>query len=298
MIPPSHPPVKGSRPRLACLEAALDYAARGWHCVQNHPRTKEPVLRKWQRSASTDPAVLGRWFGSGGYNLGVKMGRQSGLIDVECDTPEAGQELGKLLGEDAPVVPTYRGKRGPHRLFKWTPGLPFPDKAVFKFRGIEFRTGNGGKGAQSLFPPSVHPDGPVYTWLVHPDEADPAPLPAAALEIIRRGLEAEASGKGRRAPALGDGEKIKAPGRNTALTSLAGIVRRRGAVEAEIYAFLAAVNSLRCVPPLDDDEVHEIAHSVAQYPPGRVPILVQKVVIASGRQPRTGHGHITFTAEG
>jgi hypothetical protein len=93
-----------------------------------------------------------------------------------------------------------------------------------------------------------------------------------------------AGGKGKRAPALGDGEKVKEGLRDTLLTSWAGSVRRRGAEEEEIYAFLAAVNSNRCTPPLDDDQVWKIAHSVAQYPPDKVPILIRKVVVASGRR--------------
>jgi hypothetical protein len=149
---------------FAKADEALDYGARGWHVLQCHPRTKIPVRDEWQKAATTDPAVIARWFPPGSlWNVGVQLGPRSGIIDVECDSPEAERALAELLGADYPVVPTFVGKRGNHRLFRWAPHLPCPDKAVFHFRAIEFRTGNGGKGAQSLFPPSVHPDGPVYT---------------------------------------------------------------------------------------------------------------------------------------
>jgi hypothetical protein len=173
------------------LDTALGYAARGWHVLQNHPRTKKPVVDDWQHAATSDRALIERWWASNPYcNVGVQLGPRSGLIDVECDAPAAERELGALLGESYSVVPTFRGKRGKHRLFLHTPGLPCPDKAVFKWRGVEFRTGNGGKGAQSIFPPSVHPDGPVYTWLVGPDEADPVPFPAATPAVVRAEVEA------------------------------------------------------------------------------------------------------------
>jgi hypothetical protein len=55
--------------------------------------------------------------------------------------------------------------------------------------------------------------------------------------------------------------------RNTTLTSIAGTMRRRGIGEAAIYAALQAENTARCVPPLPDDEVQRIAHSIARYEP-------------------------------
>jgi putative DNA primase/helicase len=277
MTPPAAP--AHHRQRLAdgaaFREAALGYAARGWHVLQVRPRSKAPVVEEWQTLATVDPAVIKVWWPPRGrWNLGVQLGPRSGIIDVECDSPEAERALSALLGEDYPVVPTFAAKRGKHRLFLWTPDLPHPDKAVFWFRGVEFRTGNGGRGAQSVFPPSVHPDGPVYAWLVHPDDADPVAFPAAALEIIRRetdGPPARGGTRGRRAPALADGEKIPVHHRNATLTSLAGSMRRRGFGERAIRAALLEENAERCVPPLGEVEVGGIAASVARYEPADVP---------------------------
>jgi hypothetical protein len=55
--------------------------------------------------------------------------------------------------------------------------------------------------------------------------------------------------------------------RNTTLTSLAGTMRRRGMGEDAIYAALQAENTARCIPPLDDEEIRIIAHSVSRYEP-------------------------------
>jgi hypothetical protein len=245
------------------LDAALGYASRNWRVLQVHLRSKRPVVTAWQRVATTDPALIERWWEIGPYcNVGVQLGPHSGLLDVECDSPEAERELGALLGQSAPVVPTLRGKRGPHRLFSYTPDLPCPDKAAFHFRGIEFRTGNGGKGAPSLFPPSVHPDGPVYTWLVGPDEADPVAFPASALAAIRAELDAPAPSG--RVDAEGP---IVEKTRNLRLTSMAGAMRRAGFNQEEIEAALLSVNHRRCRPPLAPTEVKGIARSVSRYPP-------------------------------
>ena len=57
--------------------------------------------------------------------------------------------------------------------------------------------------------------------------------------------------------------------RSTYLTSLGGTLRRQGLREDAILITLCKVNETRCIPPLPDDEVHRIAHSVAKYPPAQ-----------------------------
>jgi hypothetical protein len=250
----------------AFLSAAYDYAARGWPVVPVVPRDKNPWPDEWQKVASTDLGVIAGWWSQQpDSNVGALLGPRSGLIDVECDSADAERELGMLLGEDVPVVPTYIGKRGKHRLFQYSPDLPEPDKVVFHFRGIEFRTGNGGKGAQSVLPPSIHPEGPTYRWLVHPDEADPVPVPAPALATIHAELGAGMNGNGY--AKASDGDRIPTGQRNRTLASLAGSMRRRSMRAEEILAALLVVNQHRCDPPLSEDEVAKIAQSIGSYPP-------------------------------
>ncbi len=150
------------------LKTALSFAARGWQIVPLHNPTptgcscgkiecgnssgKHPRLPKWQDAATTDPATIRRWWTTWPLaNIGVMLGPKSGIIDIECDSPEAEAELAPLL--DGVNPPTFRGARGLHRLFRWQEGLP--DKAAYHVGAIEVRTGNA-KAAQSVFPPSVH----------------------------------------------------------------------------------------------------------------------------------------------
>jgi hypothetical protein len=283
MVSPLSTPDKhngvGTQP-LDVLAAALDCASRGWHVLQVHPRTKKPVVEAWQAAATVDPAVIARWWPLGSrWNVGVQLGPRSGIIDVECDSPAAERAMADLLGDDYPVVPTFAARRGRHRLFRHTPDLPRPDKSVFKYRGVEFRTGNGGKGAQSLFPPSVHPDGPVYTWLVHPDDADPVPFPSAALAVMCR----ELGDKGGATTRVADGEQFTEGERNDKLFAVACRLRRYGHSEAEILALLRVMNADRCDPELDESEVEKIARSAAGYEP-------------APKTPQGGrHGHFALT---
>jgi hypothetical protein len=270
-------------------DTALAYAARSWHVLQVHPRSKKPVVEGWQGAATTDPGVIARWWPPGSrLNLGVQLGPKSGIIDVECDSPAAERALAELLKDDYPVVPTFKAVRGNHRLFRWTPDLPFPRKAVFKFKGIEFRTGSGGNGAQSLFPPSVHPDGAVYAWLVHPDEADPVPFPAAALAVLRQELGAAGRGTTR----LAEGELLTEGCRNDTLFRVACRLRHYGHSESEILALLLAMNAGRCDPELRDEEVEKIARSAAGYEPGAPPPPAPGGGARGGRRQ---HKHFTLS---
>jgi putative DNA primase/helicase len=252
------------------------------------------VALEWQKAATTDPDTIRRWWPPGAaWNLGVQLGPRSGIIDVECDSPRAEAELLALIGEET-AVPTFKGRRGKHRLFRHTEDLPCPEKAVFKFRGIEFRTGNGGKGAQSLFPPSIHPEGDVYTWLVHPDNAELIPLPEEVLAIVRK--EVDPPQRRNRSTPLSPGEKVREGQRNSTLLSMGGTMRARGFCPAAILAALEMENDVRCEPPLTEDEVLGIARSLARYEPGKGPERAAPPL----RRKRAHHAtrSISFTVKG
>jgi putative DNA primase/helicase len=68
-------------------------------------------------------------------------------------------------------------------------------------------------------------------------------------------------------PAPAEGP-IPAGGRNSALTSVAGGLRRKGADRDGILRALVEVNAARCNPPLPEAELARIADSVARYPVG------------------------------
>lgn len=59
---------------------------------------------------------------------------------------------------------------------------------------------------------------------------------------------------------------IVAGGRNAMLYQLGRSLKARGLVEAEILATLGKVNTERCQPPMDDDELRAIAHKAATQP--------------------------------
>jgi putative DNA primase/helicase len=143
-------------------------------------RAKHPRIKNWQNEATTDPAKIDRWRHKWPQaNIGVRLGKD--IIDVEYDTDEGRATAERLL--NGIQTPTYTsGSRSVHRLLRWREGLP--GKAVFHVAGLEIRTGNDGKGAQSVLPPSIHPTGAQYKWIIRPDQAKPAEIPPALLALI------------------------------------------------------------------------------------------------------------------
>lgn len=157
------------------MRALLSHGAA---CVRVAKCGKVPVGKAWQTLASSVADVIGGWI-SGGYNVGLLLG-VGGLVDVEYDDAD-GRRLLERLGLCSVRTPTYTSGRGEHRIFRLAEDLP--PCGWRKFGGLELRL--GGKPAQSVLPPSRHPDGMTYRWTVSPAECDPSPLHLAAFEACR-----------------------------------------------------------------------------------------------------------------
>lgn len=68
--------------------------------------------------------------------------------------------------------------------------------------------------------------------------------------------------------------------RNIMLFKLAASLRAKGLTDIALEAALQAENVARCVPPLDEKEVHTIAHSAAKYMPGTTAEQAQAAAVA------------------
>ena len=249
--------------------AALSYAARGWRVVPLEDGGKRPRLSAWQVAASCDEeTVAGWWERWPEAGIGLVLGQSSGVIDFECDTPQAEREIAELFGGEFPSTPTYQSSRGKHRLFKWCDALP-QVKAVWKYGAIEVRTGAGGMGAQSVLPPSQHPSGGRYAWTISPDEADLAELPSRVVAAIVNGVSlAEGLDRQGRAPEewLEIARGVGVGSRNQGLTALIGNGLRVANVNdpnAVHFVYLAAVAANENnVPPLPDQELEATFKSI------------------------------------
>jgi hypothetical protein len=110
-----------------------------------------------------------------------------------------------------------------------------------------------GAGNICVLPPSRHPSGRLYRWLVavEPVVLDPAAVPGSA-ERDRLCFDE-------------DSGLIDEGARNDTLFRLGCRLRRCGLASEEVSATLAVVNASRCRPPLDEAEVAKIARSAGCY---------------------------------
>jgi hypothetical protein len=151
-------------------EAALAYAARGWHVFPLRVGDKTPVFQGGFQGATINPAVINRWWGARPYNIGIATGAISGLWVVDVDG-------GNLDG--LPPTPEATTGRGRHLYFA------YPRHA--DLRCTQSRIGSGidtrGNGGYVIAPPSVHPSGAIYRWTT---TGEPVEAPDWLIERARR----------------------------------------------------------------------------------------------------------------
>ena len=150
-------------------------AAGGGRFVRLARGEKRPLGAAWQTKSTADVEQVQAWLDAGS-NVGLLLGQVSGLVDVEYDEP-AGLEQLAAYGITDLRTPAWRSARGEHRLFRWAPWMP--PTAALKVDGIEIRI--GGRAAQSVLPPSRHPAGSRYEWIVPQSECPVAEFPAQLL---------------------------------------------------------------------------------------------------------------------
>lgn len=158
------------------LAAALAYRARGW-CVlptQRDKRPHAPALaatsgsNRWSRLRG-EPATkeeISEWytrFPEAG--VGILTGQPSGLVVVDFDRPFPS---GVRLAE-TPIAQTGRGLH-----------IYYGSDAVLSGKRVAFGDLKA-EGGYVVAPPSVHPTGKAYRWLIAPEGLGTLAVPEAAL---------------------------------------------------------------------------------------------------------------------
>ena len=159
----------------------VDYIGKDWSVVPVPYRSKTPKLRAWQKR-TINAENVSQYFNGGPQNIGIQLGRKSkGLADVDLDCIEAIWLAHYFLPETDAVF-GRASKPKSHWLYYLEDA---PDTATIKFADedgkciIELRLGGGKKGAQTVFPGSVHESGEPIEWV---KAGDPAKVSFASLE--------------------------------------------------------------------------------------------------------------------
>lgn len=140
------------------LQAALDYASRGWRVFPLQGKRPFPGTHGF-KDATTDTLTIRRWWRQHpDANIGVVTGRISGIVVVDIDGPEGEAALAEF--GPLPATPTARTGRGRHLYYSYP-----PDRTIR--RHIRVRPGLDvlGDGGYVVAPPSIHPEtGRRYRW--------------------------------------------------------------------------------------------------------------------------------------
>lgn len=229
--------------------------ADGIGIIALKPRSKQPDARfcpNGSHNATLDLAEVRRWIArDDAINLAGVLLKTDYLV-VDVDGPD-GARAAKALGP-LPQTLTTQTPNGTHRYYRHGG----------RVRGSRIRLSDDLDIIASgyvLLPQSNHPDGGAYA---SDDWSRPiAKLPKATLEAIQRNVKHQPSkqGGGQDEDTIGEG------GRDNALTSIAGALRRQGYGADLISSALQAIDEHHCDPPLGSKAVRKIARSVQRYDP-------------------------------
>ena len=149
-------------------DAAADYHERGWKPVPVNRKSKKPIGKDWQNKPYSPTQ-----FNGNSQNVGIQLGAISGgLVDIDLDekaaiglAPEFLPPTGAIFGRNS--------KPCSHQLYLCG-DLCTGEKSAIQFRRyvdgkqanviVELRTGSDGKGAATVFPPSMHVTGETVLW--------------------------------------------------------------------------------------------------------------------------------------
>ncbi|WP_427365893.1 phage/plasmid primase, P4 family [Candidatus Caldatribacterium saccharofermentans] len=210
---------------VSTLEIAKEYLKRGWRPIPVPPKEKAPRIPGWQ-NLRLNAEDLPQYFNGGG-NLGILLGEPSGwLVDLDLDALEALQVAERFL----PPTQAVFGRASKPKAH-WLYYCPGARTIRFEWRGetlVEIRS----TGAQTVFPPSIHPSGEQVRW---DEDGDPAPVDFATLKRAVAKL-ASCVLLARHYPSRGS--------RQFSTMALSGWLLRCGWTDEEVREFLEALCTL------------------------------------------------------
>jgi replicative DNA helicase len=201
MMKETSPPVKGGKPTLI-VEAALLYARHGVRVIRLHhptpdgncscgdpghradaPKTscgKHPSLGNgWPKQATTDPAVITRWFTERpDDNVGALLSAEAGIAAIDIDSAAGETLLAAMSGGDLPPTWEFRSGKGRRLMYRIPDGVKPRTVVIKDAAGEEAVRLMGGANSQTVMPPSLHYSGVRYEWV---DGRDPAAVGLAAM---------------------------------------------------------------------------------------------------------------------
>ena len=238
---------------LQAKEEALQLASLGWSVFPVVTGGKSPATKHGFKDASHDPALICTMFGETNYNIGIATGQTSGGIividaDVKPDQNKNGIEVIQQWQESYGAWPTTveaeSGSGGRHWYFKTSTEIRNSTNGEL---GVDIR----GDGGYIIAPPSIHPNGNLYTWLpgLSPHEHEVAEVNDSVSQFIEH-----ITGKAQH-NAWKKKDYVPEGTRDDELFRACCSWRARGYSYEAILKMAHEYNEQTFDPPLSDDEV-------------------------------------------
>jgi hypothetical protein len=160
------------------LDAALATADAGLSIFRVRPMGKRPLAEGWQDEATTDPAIITRWFAENPrINYGVPTGAANNLYVVDLDGPEA-QAWWRSTGlSDGAKVATPSGPDRFHHYFAIDGEIELPNTQGSNFpRALHPHVDTRGEGGYVVGPGSLLSSGSYRGKITN--------VPAIAQELL------------------------------------------------------------------------------------------------------------------
>jgi len=179
-IVPEQTPVRKSNDRPDMGFEALELAASGFfvfplHTIRNGQCScgnsgckstgKHPIAYlapNGLKNATRDPQTIARWWDQErDANIGIKTGKEAGLVVIDVDGPQGEDQLAALVKAHGQIPPTPQVKtgRGRHDYYSYPTNCE-RIKSIAR-NGLDVRA----DGGYVVAPPSIHANGNRYQWM-------------------------------------------------------------------------------------------------------------------------------------
>ncbi|MED1876732.1 bifunctional DNA primase/polymerase [Brevibacillus borstelensis] len=150
-------------------------------------KCKAPLLKEWQNRGRPTEEEAEDWIDRyPDLNIGLVLGSSSGIVGVDVDGKEAWMRLQEISKGDLPDTWAFKTPGGGKRLLYKIPKGMVCKKWVESLDGEHSELALLGDGQQTILPPSVHPNGGIYTWIKDrsPGSIEMAPAPQWMLDLM------------------------------------------------------------------------------------------------------------------
>lgn len=250
------------------MELVQAYDNIGWVVMPIRSNSKIPVIKSWSKITSNDDTI--DEFNENN-NLGVIMGKASGIICIDVDVKAADgvatlKGLEQQYGKLPETVMSETPSGGIHYYFKYHEGIRNRKKVG---PGIDIQA----DGTQTLEYPSVI-NGEYYEWVYDPFENEVSELPQTWLDFLcEKGDGIKLAEAPFEAPT-----EVQEGSRNNTIAAYVGSMLGKKLKKDTVLRKAKKYNEESCDPPLDDSEVEQIVDSMIKTDITNKRNLVTKVL--------------------